>query len=88
MLVFMQQNILSNNIIFLMKVSSRIRILTLFPGLSLLAHYLVSISFKAERKKKSKTIKKLTDDVFKRELKLLISLYLWLASPSIREMFQ
>lgn len=53
MLVFMQQNILSNNnIIFLMKVSSRIRILTPFPGLSLLAHYLVSIPFKTERKKK------------------------------------
>lgn len=56
MLVFMLQNILksNNNIIFLVKVSSRIRILTLFSGLSLQAHYLVSISFKAERKKKVK----------------------------------
>lgn len=54
MLVFMLQNILkfNNNIIFLMKVSSRIRILTLFSRLSLQAHYLVSISFKTEKKKK------------------------------------
>lgn len=59
MLVFMLQNILkfNNNIIFLMKVSSRIIFITLFPGLSLQAHYLVSISFKAERKKESKTKK-------------------------------
>lgn len=59
MLVFMLQNILkfNNNIIFLMKVSSRIIFITLFQGLSLQAHYLVSISFKAERKKKTKKSK-------------------------------